>query len=581
MNKSILANPAWYRDTEGRTGFKPPGWEKQYGGKESPEIKQLTKKECTIPNEKKSHPSSSPSKMSSSKSPTRTPTTSPAKEKPNKSSSYNAPSLFCLSGGNTNSMTTSEYENLTDEQPPEIEQKQQKEIKSPKERRSSSGGAPVKVSNVEVKVRREKSVTELKPSSSPKSQSISSTSKSKESSKEKGFPQEDVLDATAAAAITGGNSGVIIRKVPTVTKAPASPLRDTNKSGKSKIEEESKKESSADSISPHSKPVVELGSHRRDSSQSDMSKFSHKSVTFSDQVEVNEIERLQRRRSRDEYNSSSEDDTIVDLNEHLMPLRRALRDKKEKRESSTEKQPTVKIEIQNPPDEENSNENEMETLRVSSVSPLQRSASDIPEVSPTPNSRSWSMEDDDTRIQNQRPSFNTVPEFQPLPMPTGELKLSKTNTSYNLPNNEMQDSMDSFQLLQLNAPFPRPPGMSEEEWRAMIQSIYVAETSSALDDFNNMRDAREGESDSIQSYYLEDVYGPDIYQQLHEHLPGSVAKVVRDEMLAGYGRQEDGSMGRPLEDWERLLIGSLTRLHAEDSDNGSGTLSKFISIKDI
>lgn len=41
MSKSILTNPAWYRDHEGKTGFKPAGVNK--GVKESAEIKEVNK----------------------------------------------------------------------------------------------------------------------------------------------------------------------------------------------------------------------------------------------------------------------------------------------------------------------------------------------------------------------------------------------------------------------------------------------------------------------------------------------------------------------------------------------------------
>lgn len=43
MNKSILTNPAWYRDNEGRTGFKSSDFN-ETTGKQSSEIKNLDKK---------------------------------------------------------------------------------------------------------------------------------------------------------------------------------------------------------------------------------------------------------------------------------------------------------------------------------------------------------------------------------------------------------------------------------------------------------------------------------------------------------------------------------------------------------
>uniref|UniRef100_A0AC34GCY7 Uncharacterized protein n=1 Tax=Panagrolaimus sp. ES5 TaxID=591445 RepID=A0AC34GCY7_9BILA len=249
---------------------------------------------------------------------------------------------------------------------------------------------------------------------------------------------------------------------------------------------------------------------RRDSSQSDVSKLSHKSVTFNDNVEINEIERSERRQlSVDTTSSSSDDDqndgSMIDLDEHLMPLRKALRG------ASSKEMPAMNKYVRDvkefPP-----------KINHLTVTPMNGSGSDVPEVSPTPLSQSWSSNDHSTETRSPTRSPQISPpkspqrsptripkpqfqnNFQPLPLPEKITQLRKTAT---------QDSNNSFEL---QATFPKPDGMSDEEWRTMIQSIYVTETSSN-DSRNLGKDVRDGENDSIHSFYLEDIYGPDIYQQ--------------------------------------------------------------------
>ncbi|VDM40613.1 unnamed protein product [Toxocara canis] len=55
MNKSILANAAWYRDNDGRTGFKPKEWDGVKGGQRS-QVKQLSNQDTDHKREKKHSP---------------------------------------------------------------------------------------------------------------------------------------------------------------------------------------------------------------------------------------------------------------------------------------------------------------------------------------------------------------------------------------------------------------------------------------------------------------------------------------------------------------------------------------------
>ena len=448
--------------------------------------------------------------------------------------------LFCLSP-NTNSMTTSEYENL-------LEASLGLQDKPKKLETADSVGRQIRraVSSDESDV----TLVEEKPTSTNlKRIAIATTSSPVKAMEPNSAPESNLKREEGIILDARGHPR---RQFSPETRIPE-PV--------GKRESPRKKQPFSDDSSQRNYEDSQL---RRDSSQSDVSKFSHKSVTFNDNVQVNEIERSVRSQlSIDTTSSSSDDDrndgSVVDLDKHLMPLRKTFKGSREA--------PTSNRYIQENNDPRGA---KVDSQIYLTVTPMNHSGgSDVPEVSPTPLSQSWSSNEPYFEASKHSPTARLPlpsshrsqhPDFQPLPMPEKLPALRKTIT---------QDSNESYEL---QATFPKPDGMSDEEWRTMIQSIYVTETSN--DPRNLGKDVREGENDSIHSFYLEDIYGPDIYQQIQDELPGSAYNIAENENERGnitppattanqFERRQD------LDDWERLLVGSLTKLHAEDTDTGS------------
>uniref|UniRef100_A0A914Z689 Uncharacterized protein n=1 Tax=Panagrolaimus superbus TaxID=310955 RepID=A0A914Z689_9BILA len=506
MNKSLLTNPAWYRDQEGRTGYKPPGINK--GAKEGAEIKELNKNTKSINPKIPVDVSNYQNIVSPTKNQHFPPTSKP-KQQQQQQHSKDISTLFCLSS-NTNSMTTSEYENLLEanaaagvatSSPSEQQQQRQnssssknKPKKGLKKEISSSDSDDTLVEEQVTSINQKRIAVVTTKSPANSIESFSNLNTSHRDSRPESFEKQIILDARGSTRRQQFSPETNYRENIVEQQQPQ-PLPSSHHQRSSPLK--------------HS--LEENRKIRRDSSQSDVSKLSHKSVTFNDNVEINEIERSERRQLSVDTTSSSSDDenndgSMIDLDEHLMPLRKALRGSSskdtQKRYSRDAKESPPKIDHL-------------------TVTPMNGSGSDVPEVSPTPLSQSWSSNDHSTEITRSpthSPQIQQSPQkspqrsptripkphfqssnFQPLPLPEKFNSLRKTAT---------QDSNNSFEL---QATFPKPDGMSDEEWRTMIQSIYVTETSSN-DSKNLGKDVRDDENDSIHSFYLEDIYGPDIYQ---------------------------------------------------------------------
>uniref|UniRef100_A0A7E4VEB5 FH2 domain-containing protein n=1 Tax=Panagrellus redivivus TaxID=6233 RepID=A0A7E4VEB5_PANRE len=463
MNKSVLANPAWYRDSEGRTGFKSAG--ATAGVRESPEIKEGKSGGASDSDGARKTADGSGGK-------TELLDTTSIDMTKQKTAPTTSKTPATASDTVSNPMATSEYENV------EKETDSDTTTSSKMNKSTSSEDTLILAAPTSSNESNQKTVYNPTSTTSPSSIPRHSTPSS---------PQKQLspTNSPKSRIPTSGSMSPLKSNISSNSLLSPSHFRHSRHGSEPEILDAT---SNPDDLK-----------YRRDSTTSDNSKISHKSVTFCEQVEINEIERLQNRgnrakRSPSEGSSGSSDsEDAVDLNEHLAPLRRAMRSAKLDRNSSEREDTPI-------------------------------------------------AEDQDDR-----------------PRPYGS------------------HPTDSQTSTDLKAAFPRPPGLTEDEWRNMVQSIYVAESSGTFGAGNLGRDARSDDQ-SAHSIYLEDIYGPDVYQQLQEHLPASVARAVaaERERQAGYG--QDGGYGRdnvPIEyrnnqaDWDRRMLGSMTRLHAEDSDTGS------------
>ncbi|CAB3400297.1 unnamed protein product [Caenorhabditis bovis] len=274
MTKSVLANPAWYRDEQDRTGFKPTEWEntankqKHVVKEDKLKMKRTSKDEHSIIKELDSDLLSE-----------------------------------------ANSEVTSDVKSIestgSDQKLDKKSQKAKEKEMKKKEKEAK------KEEKIQKKLKEEEQKNKLKidKEEKKKKKSISDEIPIQNRSAEVKKP-ESRIEKAEATIIVSLKSETRKKNNEEQPKANTKP----NVEDKAKVTAEPSKKGMRRLEAPHRQNIGE----RRDSNQSVVSRNSFKSVTFNDQVETREIE-------RNDSVSSSEDDVAIMSDDELStlnPLRR-------------------------------------------------------------------------------------------------------------------------------------------------------------------------------------------------------------------------------------------------------------------
>ncbi|GMT04464.1 hypothetical protein PENTCL1PPCAC_26638, partial [Pristionchus entomophagus] len=274
MSTSLVMSAAWYRDDEGKTGFKNREWEK---------AKKIQK---SAVKEKEKNMEESGSTVD---------------EIDEELLKKEGDSVSIQSGESTKSKKEAKEEKKEKERLEKEKKKLEKEEKKKEKER-------MKAEEKEKKEEEKKEKERRKRSESPKGSKIEKAEKEKEKreSKEKDEDEEEKKK--------GRNEE---KKEERKRERSAKPPKDPTKLKKTRSEESSTSSRTLKvSDSPRSTTIGE----RRDSSMSESSRvsaISHKSVKFNDRIQVNEIER------NDEDESSSDDDFALMSDVEMKRLRDA------------------------------------------------------------------------------------------------------------------------------------------------------------------------------------------------------------------------------------------------------------------
>uniref|UniRef100_A0A914CIS9 Uncharacterized protein n=1 Tax=Acrobeloides nanus TaxID=290746 RepID=A0A914CIS9_9BILA len=419
MSTSILANEAWYRDQEGRTGFKPILWKPPKNEQKSI-IKKLPKKKDE--QEKQSTSKPEPNFLVSN-----------AKFKPNRESChFPLPARSSTSGKHG-------YENL----------KQQKWISN------RQASLPTRLDD-----------DSYCHCDSPLERTPRFLYNAKTGSihDDTEFPLGKISEDETPNELSALRRyyGHVWKKVP-----PSAP--NVHDDG----------ESSISSSNPESL-------ERQSSSLSLSSKASNKSVTFAEEVEINEIETRGSHDDDDDSLSESGAGYLVDA--QLEELRKPL-DKQDSALDLLEKQLSI---LQY---EARRDEHQFKP----SPSPLKIEVEiDTPSSTSSPKHPRFSS------------SASPCVYTEKVSLPQNEACVWANNQSNDVATKNLRLQYSDDDLERKTSLGNPPPGLTLSQWEEMIRSIYLEQTSEAAKhtNFNKALNL------SQKSLYPEDIYGPDVYQHI-------------------------------------------------------------------
>lgn len=336
MSKSVLLNPAWYRDEQGRTGFKTSDWEKVSNQQKSV-VKESRKKrkESTsgvIKELDSDLLSQSSSEKAESGSDNKSMTSVQSDQKEQKDSKNSKDTKDAKSDKKAAKALEKEKKKLEKEQK-KLEKAQKKKEAEEEKKMKKMKGSSTNVSEVVENESVELKTLEKKKEKAEATITLTMVSKDRKS---KSKPEEK-LDSEKQQEVTSMDS------------SKESSRRETKDSLKEKVKKQSSKDENVDKDSRiegrppsgtthssvrklkaessskksgHGEPRKKNIGDRRDSSMSELSRGSFKSVTFNDRVQTHEIER-----NSSVYTSSEDDAAIMSDDEMSKPSQMKMKKK--------------------------------------------------------------------------------------------------------------------------------------------------------------------------------------------------------------------------------------------------------------
>ncbi|EGT29906.1 CBN-MEC-2 protein [Caenorhabditis brenneri] len=336
MSKSVLLNPAWYRDEQGRTGFKTSDWEKVSNQQKSV-VKESRKKrkESTsgvIKELDSDLLSQSSSEKAESGSDNKSVTSVQSDQKDQKDSKNPKDTKESKSDKKAAKALEKEKKKMEKEQK-KLEKAQKKKEAEEEKKLKKMKGSSTNVSEVVEHESAELKTLEKKKEKAEATITLTMVSKDKKSkSKPEGkHDSEKQQEATSTDSSKEGSRKE--SKDSSKEKVKKQSSKDENADKDSRIEgrppsgtthssvRKLKAESSSKK-SGHGEPRKKNIGDRRDSSMSELSRGSFKSVTFNDRVQTHEIER-----NSSVYTSSEDDAAIMSDDEMSKPSQTKMKKK--------------------------------------------------------------------------------------------------------------------------------------------------------------------------------------------------------------------------------------------------------------
>ncbi|KAF1747977.1 hypothetical protein GCK72_024444 [Caenorhabditis remanei] len=331
MSKSVLLNPAWYRDDQGRTGYKTSDWEKM-----SNQQKNVVKE-----NRKKRKESTSETGVIKELDP----------DLLSQSSSEKADS-----GSDNKSMSSvqSDQKDLKDAKDSKLDKKQAKALekekkKLEKEQKKLEKAQKKKEAEEEKKLKKKKgsstNISEVGEHESVEMKTVEKKkekaeatitltmvskdkkTKSQEKSKQEKHHETTESDSSKETIRKDSTEKISKEKVKKQSSKEDTTDKDSRNEGRppSGTTHSSVRKLKAESFSKktgHGEPRKKNIGDRRDSSMSELSRGSFKSVTFNDRVQTHEIER-----NSSVYTSSEDDAAIMSDDEMSKPSQAKMKKK--------------------------------------------------------------------------------------------------------------------------------------------------------------------------------------------------------------------------------------------------------------